>query len=438
MLVKFIDAHRQFFLKILNLLPESFQNKIKIFYRKYILHSIYKKVGNQEKSSVSFENGKYIISKLSSSQLLNGVNLIGFPTGEFGLGQHIRNVADALKAAKIPYSFYDCSYLFMGNYDDDSQSSKISKELPYKTNIFVCNGDAIAKLYLEAGKKIFPGKYNIHYGAWELRDYPVEWMSTLAIFDEYWAMSSFLQKSVSDVAMIPVIHMPYPIDFKIPKGYSRSDFNLPEDKFLYIFTFDMSSIMARKNPKAVIEAFYKAFPKKKEVGLVIKVVRNKNYPALKEELDEMMKKLSDDKRIYLIDEVLPRDKLLGLINLCDVYVSLHRAEGLGIGMAEAMKMSKAVIATNYSGNTDFTLSDNSCLVDYKLVMLKPLEYIYETGKYWAEPSVDQASDYMKKLYEDKAYYNKISKAGKKYIDEYYSIDTIQKKYVSRLKLLALV
>ncbi len=438
MLIKFIDTHRQFLLKILNLLPKRIQDKVKIFYREKILHAIYRKVRNIELSNTVFEDGKYIISKLSGSTLKNGVNLIGFPTGEFGLGQHIRNVADALNVASIDYSFYDCSYLFMGNYDDTSVIDKISKELPYKTNIFVCNGDAIAKLYLEYGNKIFSGRYNIHYGAWELRDYPTEWISTLAIFDEYWAMSSFLQKSVSDSAMIPVIHMPYPIDFEIPKGYKRKDFNLPEDKFLYIFTFDMSSIMARKNPKAVIEAFYKAFPDETKVGLVIKVIRNKNYQILKEELDNLMKNLVGDKRIYLIDEVLPREKILALINLCDVYVSLHRAEGLGIGMAEAMKMGKVVIATNYSGNTDFTLNNNSCVVDYKLVPLKPLEYIYESGKYWAEPSIEQASKYMKKLFEDKEYYTILAKSGEKYIDEHYSVNTVQKKYVSRLKLLGLI
>ena len=148
--------------------------------------------------------------------------------------------------------------------------------------------------------------------------------------------------------------------------------------------------------------------------------------------------MKSDERVFLINEVFSREKILGLINVCDVYVSLHRAEGFGIGMAEAMKMGKAVISTNYSGNTDFTLSDNSCLVDYKLIPLKELDYIYEKGQVWADADVEHAAYYMKKLFDDRAYYDEISSRAKIFIDKNYSSKEISKKYLSRLKILGII
>jgi len=437
-MIKFLNKHKVFLLKIYNLLPKYLQSQIKLKYRKQSQAKLYDHVGEVASSKKhTYKGESYNIASTLDSKLEQGVNLIGFPTGDLGLGVHIRSAGSAVDAAKINHSYYDCASLVNGSFSDESVTEKISKKLAHNTNLFVCNGDTVALLFNDKGLDVFGGRYNIHYGAWELSKYPEEWIPTLGMFDEYWAMSSFLQKSVSDSATIPVIHMPYPIDFEIPKGFTRKDFGLPDDKFLYVFTFDISSVMERKNPKAVIESFYAAFPKNDDVGLVIKVVRKKDFANQKKELDDLMSKLKNDKRIFLIDEILPRDKILGLINVCDVYVSLHRAEGLGIGMAEAMKMKKPVIATNYSGNTDFTLHDNSCLVDYKLIPLKPLDYIYEKGKVWADASTEHAAFYMKKLYEDKDYYNTIATKGKAFIDTNYSVSAIKDKYLARLKILGL-
>ena len=432
MLLKFLNRKRDFFLKIYSFLPLYLQVNIKIFYRKYILNSVYKNLQNNLLNTQARKEKKSSIYR-ANMNYKPGVNLIGFPSQEFGLGQHLKYVAMAFSAANIPCNFFDCSYLFMSDY-----SEKISQEkLIYNTNIFVCNGDAIAKLYMDLGEEFFSNRYNIHYGAWELRKYPNEWIPTLSLVDEYWAMSSFLQKSVSDIATIPVVHMPYPIDFKQPNKYSRKHFNLPDDKFLFIFTFDMSSVMERKNPKAVIESFFKAFPKEEGVGLVIKIMSRKDVISQEIELKNLITKIKLDKKIFIIDETLARDKMLDLIGVCDAYVSLHRAEGFGIGMAEAMKMQKPVIATDYSGNTDFTLRDNSCLVNYKLIPLKPLEYIYEEGKVWADPSVDEAAFYMKKLFEDQKYRKDLAQKAKEFIDENFNSNFIKEKYISRLKILGI-
>jgi glycosyltransferase involved in cell wall biosynthesis len=122
-----------------------------------------------------------------------------------------------------------------------------------------------------------------------------------------------------------------------------------------------------------------------------------------------------------------------LINCCDVYVSLHRSEGFGIGMAEAMKLGKVVISTNYSGNVDFTNKDTACVVDYRLIPVGD-GYVLPDGKsMWADPDIEHAAFYMKKLYTDSEFYNIISHNGKKFIDTHYNYSVIGNKMKQRLK-----
>jgi glycosyltransferase involved in cell wall biosynthesis len=436
-LIKLLLKYKKYLLVIFNLLPRAIQARVKIRYRKFFNDKLYSSLAS-ENSDKNYINDSYAIPSNIDINNPGGINFVGFPTSESGLGQHLRSVGEVFEKANLGLLYYDCKKYFPGHYNDHSVKELIEEKLKYNTNIFVCNGDALGFICNDLGVNFFSSRYNIHYGAWELREYPKEWIPTLSFFDEYWAMSSFLQKSVSDVSKIPVLHMPYPVDFKIPTNIKRSDFNLPEDKFLYIFTFDISSLATRKNPHAVIKAFFAAFPKDDNVGLVIKISSKKEFKSHRDDINQIMELCKNDNRVYLVDEVLSRNKILGLINCCDVYVSLHRAEGFGIGMAEAMKMGKAVIATNYSGNTDFTLPFNSCLVDYKLIPIKPLEYIYEHGKVWADADIEHASFYMKKLYEDSEYCKKISKAGKSFIDNNYSVQAIMPKYISRLKILGLL
>lgn len=437
LIIKIVKKFRPRILAIVDYFPSWFQNMLKGFYRQLLSKDLYK-ITLDKKEVSSFKKGKYSYPSHIDPDYPKGINLIGFPRTESGLGQHLRSVGNSIESGKIKHLYYGCEDLFALNSGDNSVADKIEDKLKYNTNIFVCNGDAIATLYKEISKDIFAKRYNINYGAWELRKYPEEWTRTLGLCDEFWAMSSFLQNAVADSAKIPVIHMPYPVDFVVDETIKRSHFGLPEDKFLYIFTFDMSSLAERKNPHAVIKAFLGAFPDNQDVGLVIKASSKKDSLTQKKQIAEIMLLAKNDPRIYLIDKILPRNEILGLINSADVYVSLHRAEGFGIGMAEAMKMGKPVIATNYSGNIDFTLPDNSCLVDYKLVDIKPMEYIYEKGKVWAEPSVEHASYYMKKLFEDRDYYKTLSIKGKAFIDENYNVNVVKGKYLERLKILGLI
>jgi glycosyltransferase involved in cell wall biosynthesis len=379
----------------------------------------------------------WVTWKYKNKKVTNGVNLIGYAKGDFGLAEHLRLVTNAINTTSIPFCVNDTKDPGGHTQSNESISRFITKGKPYKVNLFCYNACEIVDHFKSYEGEISLKKhYNIGYGYWELSEFPVVWREQNSYLNEIWAPSLFIKEVIEKSTTLPVYHMPIPVDFEIPVGYSRTYFNLPTDKFMFLFTFDLSSHVARKNPQAVINAFIKAFPVEKndKVCLVIKIHKIKNNPDHIFKLNELTKQISFDPRIIIFDEILDRSSILGLINVSDVYVSLHRSEGFGLGMAEAMKMGKVVIATNYSGNKDFMNEENSCPVNYRLVRVGEMEYaLVENGAVWADPDVDHAVYYMKKVYEDRAFAQKIGAVAKNYINEYRNFETIGKNYLRRLR-----
>ncbi|UUZ83041.1 glycosyltransferase [Paenibacillus sp. P26] len=179
--------------------------------------------------------------------------------------------------------------------------------------------------------------------------------------------------------------------------------------------YDVKSYQERKNPRATIEAFKRAFqPDDLSVGLVIKINTSKSNLDEIKLLDEI---ISNYKNIYLIKETLSRNDTNALISVTDCYVSLHRSEGFGLGLAEAMYLGRPTIGTNWSSNTDFMTNENSCLVSYQLMQIGKDHGPYKAYQYWADPDIDHASFYMKKLVSDPDYYKEISLNGEKSIKQ---------------------
>jgi glycosyltransferase involved in cell wall biosynthesis len=166
-----------------------------------------------------------------------------------------------------------------------------------------------------------------------------------------------------------------------------------------LFTFDFHSVFQRKNPLAVIEAFKSAFRPAEGPHLVLKSIngvnRSKQLARLKEATDERTD-------IHIFDGYITPDEQHGLIAACDAYVSLHRAEGFGLTMAEAMAFGKPVIATGYSGNLEFMDTGNSHLVPYELATIPAGCDPYPEGGEWAEPDVDAAAALMRQVYDHPA------------------------------------
>jgi glycosyltransferase involved in cell wall biosynthesis len=214
--------------------------------------------------------------------------------------------------------------------------------------------------------------------------------------DEIWGISEYTANAHRFAAPRPVIPMGLPVELGPVGAQNRKDFGLPEDAYLYCFAFDINSSAARKNPEGLIAAFQKAFPigGREKVGLVLKVSHPETGCALWKWIRRAAQR---DQRIHLVERTMRRPELLALFNACDCFVSLHRAEGFGRGLAEALLLGKQVVATNFSGNTDFCREPRVALVRHRVVPLKPGDYMWGEGQTWAEPDLAHAAELMRSV-----------------------------------------
>jgi glycosyltransferase involved in cell wall biosynthesis len=212
--------------------------------------------------------------------------------------------------------------------------------------------------------------------------------------DEIWAPSRFIADALARRITRPVIHMPVALELTPPAAMPRERFGLPADRFLFFFAFDFLSFIERKNPQAAIAAFRAAFPEAGRAGLVLKCMNGSVVP---EKLQAFRDELAGDRDIFLIDDTLTREETLALIASTDAVVSLHRSEGLGLLIAEAMLLGKPVIATDYSASQDLLSAETGYPVRYSLVPVPDGAYPFAEGQVWAEPDVQHAAELMAAL-----------------------------------------
>lgn len=398
---------------LIKLLPLSLLRKMK---RSMIANSY----GKLEKLNIlPYENGRYE----------HGVNLIGNICAESGLGQSCRLVASALDKTGFPLSIYKYEQLGAEGQGDHSWENRLSKELPYDVNLIHINPHELGLAFIQQDASVWNYRYNIGYWLWELEEFPDEWIPCFQCLDEIWAPSEFICNAIRKKTTLPVRCMPYYVDVHIGTIYDRKHFGIPEDKFLYLMMYDQSSCMERKNPIGVLNAFKMAFEKENEnVGLVIKI--NNPTPESRKQIRSVLDGYTN---VYLIEETLSRDEVNSLTKCVDVVVSLHRAEGFGLVLAEAMLLGTPTVATNWSSNTEFMNENVACMVDYELITIEKDMPPFKAGNRWADANLDQAAEYMKKLYEDKEYYEMIRKNAKEYAKEKLGMNQAAGRIRERLK-----
>ena len=328
-----------------------------------------------------------------------GVNLIGFAYGELGIGEDLRMAAQALQAAGVPFRVLN---IHAG--DTVRQADKLvaehvvntAAELPYAINVFCLTGFDTLRTYAEKGAELFDGRHNIGWWPWELPVWPTRWAQAFDVIDEVWAATTFTQKMFAENTQKPVTLMPLPVSVQRLKKTSRRTLGLPAKQFLFLYVFDFNSYLARKNPWAAIDAFRRAFPADdKSVGLVLKTM---NSRADNPQWDEFTRLCAADPRITLLQTTLDRGVVLGLVDACDAYVSLHRSEGFGRTLAEAMLLGKPVVGTGFSGNADFLTAETGYPVKWKKCKVAEGEYAFvepSDAAWWAEPDIAHAARQMR-------------------------------------------
>nr|WP_241201044.1 glycosyltransferase family 4 protein [Lysobacter enzymogenes] len=320
---------------------------------------------------------------------------MGYLRGQFGLAESARMYARALIGAGYPVALFDVSIAIPHGVDDRSVDAHIGEGTPHPTSIVFVNPDYLQPALAHIGAERLRGKRLIACWFWELQDIPHDWLESIDLVDEIMVASEFVKEAFERVTDKPVFRVPLPLSPVPDSGLQRSDFGLPEDAFVFLCSFDFNSWVDRKNPFAVIEAFRRAFPDAGDnVRLMVKTSNAHRHP---DKFLRLLTASAQDPRIVVRDEVIDRAHVCALQRCADVYVSLHRAEGFGLGLAECMAMGKPIIGTAWSGNLDFMDADNSCLVGYRLVPVGEGEYPHPQGAHWAEANVDEAAAHMRKL-----------------------------------------
>jgi len=361
---------------------------------------------------------------------------VGHPYGVLGVGEYVRASAAAFAAAGIPFHIrntYDWGEHLAEKHPDFPFWDRLATDRPHRVNVFHINADEMAEARRHLGDPFFSGRYNIAAWHWELSRFPEAWLPALEGVDELWASSRFIQHTLAERARVPVVWMPHPVDVGGSAHPDALDLGLPEGPFLFLAFFDFTSFVARKNPFGAIRAFHAAFPPgtASHVGLVIKANGAAARPA--EAKTFLASPELRDPRIIVINEALDRRRLIGLIKRSGCFVSLHRSEGFGRGIAEALLLEKPVIVTGYSGNMDFTNPQNACIVDYQLVDVGPDEYPHAAGQRWADPDLEQAADYMRRLVNEPAWGATLARRGREVVEAQHGVEAVGRRYRARLE-----
>lgn len=379
------------------------------------------------------------LSKVETPQLSRplGVNAVGFFSGLLGLGEAARAMVHGLATQDhlpepMPYQLAD----FRVSHQPamvDATFDAFDADFKYAFNLLMLNPPEHASMLKQYGVEQFRGRYNIGLWYWELVDIIPEWNHCFKLIDELWVTTNYIRDNMLQCSPVPVHKVTIPILIDSTKvQVSRAAFKLPESTFLFIFAFDHNSVMARKNPMAVVDAFRLAFGDRQDVGLVIKTINGDQHPEREQKLRDATQGLNT----FFFDGDMERYESFSLFASCDSFVSLHRAEGLGLAMAEAMLLGKPVIATAYSGNMEFMNHTNSLPVRYKLVEIEQDKNLYRKGQWWAEPDVAHAAQCMQLLAGDAALCKTLGERAKAHIETHFSAEKSGQSMHNRIEHLA--
>lgn len=327
--------------------------------------------------------------------ILPGVNVAGYLTAELGVGEAARGYISSLKQLNIRLALTDFAQ-GTSSRKADTSFTEFAKENPFQVNLVCVNADQVVNFISYAGLNYLEGKTNVGVWWWELPKFPDVWLNRFKYFEQIWVGSEFARVAVQAATQMPVIKIPPVVEVKLGQNYPKEHYELSSDEFVFLFVFDFFSIFERKNPLAVVRAFKQAFKSDESVRLVLKCINESHDP---ENLRRIENEIGDA-RITIMKGYFSKDEKNGLIAASDCYVSLHRSEGFGYTLAEAMYFGKPVIATAWSGNMDFMTKDNSYPVDFRLVELESTYGPYERGQVWAEPDIDHAANMMRRVYEN--------------------------------------
>ncbi len=328
-----------------------------------------------------------------------GVNVVGYFRAHLGVGEAARNMVAALRAVGLEVATHDVSRLAPGIPTGDYDVGGRGATARHGTTILGVNADETPRVLASLPAGLRATRLVGHW-AWETPDFPEAWCDRFALLDEVWAASSFVAEALRAKATVPVLVVPYAV--QVPPvapdraWLARLCADVEAGEFIFTCFFDVGSMAYRKNPQGAVAAFLKAFRPEEPVRLIVKVLNGERDPALIASLAAQAR----GQRITLLDATLESMDRFRLLASADAFVSLHRSEGFGLVIAEAMALRRSVVVTNWSGNADFTTPQNAAIVAHRPVRSLEAHGPYAAGTLWAEPDLDDAARQMRRVWED--------------------------------------
>ncbi len=359
-----------------------------------------------------------------------GVDLYGYFRAESGVGEGARRATSALLDASVPVSSFAVGtqgiFKEAIDWQDDDPASP-----PRRIALMHVNADQLPMLGRFIDPSRLDGSYQIGYWAWELPVFPEVWAPAFDLVDEIWAPSRFTAEAISKRTTKPVHVIPHPASNGGVAAPDRARFGVPEGRVAVFANLDLNSYVARKNPEAAVAAFREAFGD--DAGgpvLILKTHGGKHVEAARRKIREIA---GGAQNIVVVDQVLSGADLAALQSSADIYLSLHRAEGFGLGIAEFMALGKPVVVTGWSGNMDFTDERCAALVGYDLVPVKAGDYPYADGSEWAEPRLADAVRHLRDLALSAEKRASLGRAGQARVREKLSVEAVGALMRARLE-----
>jgi glycosyltransferase involved in cell wall biosynthesis len=361
--------------------------------------------------------------------LRRGATIVGYLRTESGMGELSRSTARALREVRYPLTTVDIADAPQRQFD----LSLVPEDHGPALSFTIVHANAPEALgHVARLAPWLTGRYAIGYWAWELSELPPDWVHAFALFREVWTCSTYAAAAIGRRAPVPTQTMWPALTDAPPSSRGRRAFGLPEDRFTLLFMCDLLSEMERKNPLGLLRAFRSAFRGDDRVQLVIKAANG----DLRREDRRRLTDAASGLPVTIMDSHLSRPDVQALIVACDAYVSLHRAEGFGYTLAEAMALERPVVATYYSGNVDFMTPWNSFPVPYELVEMPEDRGRYRKGSVWAEPDLEAAANQLRTVFRDREGAALVAKRGREDVERQLSSRACGERILARLNALS--
>ncbi|MCA1682738.1 MAG: glycosyltransferase [Actinobacteria bacterium] len=317
-----------------------------------------------------------------------GVNLAGYLDATVGIGEAARHVGEALRAAGVAVA-----PIVLDSGAPRRPGPAVSEQPVHPVTIVCVNPDGMTGARDQA-PAAFEDRHVIGLWWWEVDALPQRWTRAFDLVDEVWAGSRFVADALAAISPVPVVHVPLPVPEPLAAPAGRAELGLPEG-FLYGFVYDYAGVAGRKNPLGLIEAYARAVAQADRGGvkLVLKSLGGDGLGSAHHR--EVLEAAEQHDGVTVIDGHMSGADKNALIRELDCFVSLHRSEGFGLSIAEAMLLGTAVVATDYGGSRDFVTSFNALPVDYRAVTIGPGNEPYPAGGTWAEPDLDHAASCLR-------------------------------------------